>query len=386
MFKSIEDLVFNMVSIARKNLFHDKVRLFTSLIALSVSFFMIFFALGMALGTLQGMVVIIDQTGVDIWVISEGNEHFHSPNPHLISEDLITDVKSIEGIETCYPLIYSNAIAVEEENNLAVKLVGCNISSKIATPWEMIEGNINDLSQNRSIIIDKSLTTSFGDLALNDEIEVNGLSHKIVGICKNSKDFIFPMIFTDYSNAKNISMETANTTNFFLVNATEGYNLDNIIGQISEIDGIDGFLSSEVRKGTISYMIFESGMGLGTIFMSFIATVVGVIIIAITIYTATMERIPEYGTLKAIGASKGVFYKILSEQVLWIVTLGFIVGIILSTITFAIINQTTLMPVLLSSYVVIGTYFLILILSTLTSFMSARKVNKIDPSIVFRGL
>jgi len=166
-----------MVSIARKNLFHDKARLVTSLIALSVSFFMIFFALGMALGTVQGMVIIIDKTTADIWIFNEGNEHFHSPSPFIIDERFSDDIKNIEGVESCNPLIYTDVMVANQKKNLRVKIVGCNVSNGFAIPWEMVDGEIEDLSQNNSVIIDKSLLISLGDLAVNDEIEISGKSH-----------------------------------------------------------------------------------------------------------------------------------------------------------------------------------------------------------------
>jgi putative ABC transport system permease protein len=52
----------------------------------------------------------------------------------------------------------------------------------------------------------------------------------------------------------------------------------------------------------------------------------GVAVIGLTIYTATMEKSREYGVLKALGASNGRLYRIVSHQALISGVLGYILG------------------------------------------------------------
>jgi len=62
-----------MVSITRKNLFHDKGRFLITAIGIAASLMLIFFGLGMAIGTVDSMVSIIDHSQADIWVLNEGS-------------------------------------------------------------------------------------------------------------------------------------------------------------------------------------------------------------------------------------------------------------------------------------------------------------------------
>ena len=45
-----------------------------------------------------------------------------------------------------------------------------------------------------------------------------------------------------------------------------------------------------------------------------LAIIVGVVIVAQTIYAATVDHIREYGTLKAMGATNGYLYRIILTQ------------------------------------------------------------------------
>ncbi len=41
---------------------------------------------------------------------------------------------------------------------------------------------------------------------------------------------------------------------------------------------------------------------------------VGIVVVAQTIYSATVDHIREFGTLKAMGASNGYIYRVIIEQ------------------------------------------------------------------------
>ena len=55
-----------MVSIARKNLFHDKIRFVITLIGVTFSVVLIFAQVGIYLGFMQNASVVIDNTDADI--------------------------------------------------------------------------------------------------------------------------------------------------------------------------------------------------------------------------------------------------------------------------------------------------------------------------------
>jgi len=100
-----KDKYNNMVSIARKNLFHDKRRLAIILIGLATAIVMILYGFGSITGTIDESAGLIDKIDTDIWVMGEGNTDILTPS--VIAEDTIKSIKEIKGVERVHKLIYS---------------------------------------------------------------------------------------------------------------------------------------------------------------------------------------------------------------------------------------------------------------------------------------
>jgi putative ABC transport system permease protein len=115
----------------------------------------------------------------------------------------------------------------------------------------------------------------------------------------------------------------------------------------------------------------------------FLGCLVGVVVVAQTLYTSTMEHLREFGTLKAIGGSNADIYRILAKQAAIAAAFGFIVGFALcSSLAPAVasVGLKLILPTKLVLLVMVGT----LILCLLAAMVSFGKVRTIDPALVFR--
>lgn len=373
-----------MVSIAQKNLFHDKGRFAITIIGIAASLMLIFFGLGMTIGTVDSMVSIIDHSEADIWVLSEGTMDLIQEQS-IIQENVLSDIERTEGIKSLHRLIYYANMVEKDSIRQPVTIVGIDVSSTVVAPWNLISGSIDNLRRDNTIIVDQSIERELGKISIGDHVSIGNISQEIVGISKDAKSFIYPLIFTSHTNAQKLCHFKANETNYVLIEVQPTCDTAEVAKEISRIDGVNALLKSDIRKNTIDYMLYKSGMGVGTVTFAVVGLFVAVVVISLAIYTATMERIPEFGTLKAIGASKKNIHRILIEQVFWSATIGYVLGLILSILAIRALTSVILMPIKVTAMLAIITYLLTLLLSILGSFLSIRKVNKIDPAIVFRA-
>ena len=76
------------------------------------------------------------------------------------------------------------------------------------------------------------------------------------------------------------------------------------------------------------YWVENTGLGFNMVMTIFLGCLVGVVIVAQTLYTSTMEHLREFGTVKAIGGSNADIYRILTRQALIAAVTGFILGVI----------------------------------------------------------
>ncbi len=383
-----------MVSIARKNLFQDKRRFLITISGIGASLILVFITMGVFIGSVDNSVVIIDHTHADIWVTQKGVSDLLGV-ASVLPGNTLQPLDKIDGVQNYSKLIISPHTIDVYGSQLKVMVYGYNLSSGVGGPWSMASGNIDDLRQNGTIIVDQSIEAKFGKQLTGDSISVGGIPQKVVGVSRDSKWFTFPLVFTSYENSQKLygatTGDTANgattgdTANYALVNVKPNYDPLKVSKEISTINGADAFITSKIRDNTRHWLIFDSGAGMGLAVGAGVGWVVAAIIVTLTIYTVTIERIPEFGTLKAIGASKKDIYKILLEQVFVSVTLGYTIGVICSFIAVAAIVKSTLLPINIGLDILILAFFLTLILSILGSLVSARKVNKVDPAIVFRA-
>jgi len=60
--------------------------------------------------------------------------------------------------------------------------------------------------------------------------------------------------------------------------------------------------------------MFTTGAGVAVLLAAVLGLVVGVVVVAQTIYATTMDHIREYGTLKAMGATNGYLYRVICSR------------------------------------------------------------------------
>ena len=111
---------------------------------------------------------------------------------------------------------------------------------------------------------------------------------------------------------------------------------------------------------------------------------VGVVVVAQTLYTSTMEHLKEFGTVKAIGGSNRDIYRILGKQAAIAAVIGFILGAIPAYLLRPLIARAGLKLIITPDFAALvfaGT----LVLCLAAAIISFRKVAGIDPALVFRG-
>jgi len=117
-----------------------------------------------------------------------------------------------------------------------------------------------------------------------------------------------------------------------------------------------------------------------------IGFLIGLIVIGLTIFNATIEKSRELGVLKALGASNFNLYTLVFWQALFFSILGFLVGLAL---TFAIQPVILYFTPSFLSYFRLEDFVLVFALSILmaisASWIPLKRLSKIDPALVFKA-
>ena len=117
-----------------------------------------------------------------------------------------------------------------------------------------------------------------------------------------------------------------------------------------------------------------------------VAFVVGLAVIALTIYTSTVERVRDYGVLKAVGASPRQLFAVVVRQSVVVAVLGYALGTILAFVTGKAIQDAV--PEFATIYRwqdLAAVFGAALVMSIIAAVVPIRRVASVDPAIVFRA-
>ncbi len=377
-----------MVNLMFRDLIHSKGKFLLILIGLSVSMFLVQYSAGMYNGVLVQSTDAFDRFEFDVWIMEEDAENFFEGGP--INDSTYEIIKAMNDVDEAERLIFANFDFETEDYVADVNLIGYELDSERIEPWDIIKGNIEDLDDENTVIVDESIKNNFPDLEIGDDVQIGEVEMEIVGFCKNARFMFTPYAWASIETAQNAAPFFGNWSIMIGVELGSGYEIDDLEDDINDlidleiIEEVDIFTKQELKENTHNMIINEGGLGGAIYTLVGLGFFVAMIIITVVMYQSIQEKIPEFGTLKAIGASKGLINKMLIGQVFIYITLSFILGSIL-TILFDLMGGGAGMPILLDIFASIYIYLAYLAVGIACSIFSINKVHRIDPAIVFKG-
>ncbi|HVY60094.1 MAG TPA: FtsX-like permease family protein, partial [Planctomycetota bacterium] len=184
---------------------------------------------------------------------------------------------------------------------------------------------------------------------------------------------------------QSLNPELRGRTDYILVKCAPGADVEVVRrGLAAALPWNDVFTSAEWAARSKGYWITNTGLGMNMALTVFLGCLVGVVVVAQTLYTSTMEHLKEFGTVKAIGGSNADIYSIIGRQAAIAAVAGFALGVVppyAIAAALPAIGLRMVIPPDLLALVFVGTVGLCLAAAA----VSFRKVAAIDPALVFRG-
>ena len=368
-----------MISIAREILLHDKVRLGITIVSLAFAIVMIVYNLGMFFGTLSESVSLIDHARADLWVSEEGHRDIYSPS--LLSLSTLRWARRAPGVvQACGLNLLGGNLLIQ--NNHPVMVVAVDPDCALLQPWGVRLGDASDLRRKDAIIVD-DYTLRSDPTYLGDTVELNGLEMQVVAVTHNNKSFTTPYVYVSRQTFASLNGGEEHF-NYVMVQLAPMTNPEDTIHRLaSDNDDLAAFLSGEFRSASMLALVSQ---GLGVIFVVVaVGVVVGLLIITMTTYTATMERLRDFAVLKAIGATRRKILGIVVEQAAAETLLGFGAGLAASLGLNYIVETFAGLRGSFPAVAILGALAILLALAMLGSLISVRKAVSVDPTVVFRA-
>ncbi|MFN7922929.1 MAG: ABC transporter permease [Bryobacteraceae bacterium] len=374
-----------MANLAYKNLFHDRIRLAVTLSGIVFALVLIIIQFGLFLGFMDTTANIIEHSRADLWVAAPGTPHVNGGTP--IPERRRYQILAQPGVAQAEKyLVWFVNWKLPSGATESAQVVGFDVDSGIGGPWNLVAGSVDGLRGQDTVILDELFLGKLGVKGIGDTVEINGRRARVVGLTRGIRSFTTaPWIFTSFKNAQNYAQVREEDTLFFLVKLAPGADPTRTKAAIeANVPWVEVKTNPEMRWKTQYYWLFSTGAGITTLMGAALGLLVGVVVVAQTIYATTMDHIREYGTLKAMGAANSYLYKVIIQQALIAAAIGYALALATGALVVRS-SATSDAAILLPPEMVAGTLLIAIFMCVTASLISIRKATGIDPALVFKG-
>lgn len=375
--------------IAWRNLAHDRVRFAVTLVGIAFATVLMGIQLGMLVNFMHTTSTLVDNAGADIWITAHGVRTVDLATP--LEERRRYQALTAAGVARAEPYLlgfgfWKKGDGVRE----TVIVVGIEPDATMGLPWNLQDGldARAALLTPDGVIVDRLYAQKLGVDHIGQLFEINDRRVRVVGFTSAIRTFTqSPYVFTSLRQARAIVMNVAQrdrAITYVLLRTRPEVAVDAVRDQLAgRMPDVDVLTAPEFSQRSRSYWLFSTGAGTTLISSSVLALFVGVVIAAQTLYASTMDRLPEYATLRAMGGPGRYLYAIVIKQALIGGALGFLVGIAAVQLIVWYSHDASAPPEG-PWWLALGIGVVMEAMCVAASLISIRKVMALDPARVFR--
>ena len=370
--------------VALRNLIHDRIRLIATLVGVVFAVVLMNVEIGIFIGFTETTSSLIDHADADLWIMAPGTRNVDQVI--AISERKYYEAVATPGVAQAAKLNVEFAnLRRPDGGTESVLVVGVDPTSTLAGPWDVVEGDVQNLRYPNTVMIDEFYREKLGIKRLGEIVEIGDHRAQVVGFTRGIRSFTqSPYVFASTKTALDYSRIRSDETKYVLVKLAPGASASDVKRRLqSGLQDVAVKSARAFRYETQFYWMFTTGAGLALLAAAIMGLVVGGVIISQTLYATTIDHIAEYGTLRAIGASDTYLYGIIVRQAVLTGVAGYAIGLALSIVCVAITKNGG--PAMILPMPIVAALLVLTVLMCITAaLVSIRKVTKIDPGAVFK--
>jgi putative ABC transport system permease protein len=368
------------VPLTRRNIFHERGKLALSVSSVAASLALILLLLGFREGLYATLTAYVDNIGADLIVAQSGVQGMFSSNS-AVSLNLHDNAVAAASATEAGHILLADVIFTRGEVKTPVLLVGYDPETTFGSPWKIGSGSF--LTGDDEIMIDTWLAKRSG-INLGDGVELLGQEFEVIGLTRETSSWMSPYVFVSL-NAAETALGLSGIVSYHLLRLPDGMDVDAAARAVeNEVPGVDAMIPDEIAEA--DRRVLANIMDTPINVMLIIGVVIGIAVMSLTSYTAVTDQTREYGVLKAVGANGSQLARLVTTETLARSGLGYVFGIGLSYLAaFLIMTIWPQFNILIRLEAVARVGILALVMSLIAALLPIRRLNKIDPLVVFKS-
>lgn len=371
--------------IAVRTLVADRGKLFTALVGVVFSIVLCNIQGGLFLGLINKASLLVDHGHADVWV---GHRMIHNVDlPSDVPRRWIERIRAVPGVQRAAPyLIGVGELKLPSGGFEGVVVVGVDRSSLLGGPWNLVAGPPDSLSLTDAIVIDDCEMEKLENPRLGDSIELGGYRARIAGMTHGIAGFlVMPYVFTTHERAAVFLQKRPDVTSYFLVQLVPGADARQVCLAIKQrLPDADAYPRDEYSRITVNYWMTRTGLGISFGASTFLGLLVGMVMVGQTLYALVLDRLGEFGTLKAIGATERQVYSVLFVQAIFMAIVGSVVGLLLAGVIQHACD-TPKAPIVIPWWLSLGSCLVVAMICLISSGLPYVRLRGVDPLTVLQS-
>lgn len=373
-----------ILTLAIRNLFHDRIRLVVTLVGILFSIVLVAVQLGLYLGARKMIIDNIENARGELWITAFGAKSFEEGGLQLTPRERHAAL-SVPGVKAVVPLVVAFCEWRKPAGgSTTTVLIGADAQDGGLVPWKFAEGSVESLAAPDAVAVDRSYLGDLGVSGIGDTAQIENGRVKVGAITEGIRSFTMaPYVYTTLNRARTLLGVPAENSTFFLVRAEPGTDLARLKETLAaRLPGTEVLTAGEFRDRSLDQWLYSTGAGVALIGGAILGLLVGTVIVAQTLYSSTKDHLNEFATLRALGSSAGYIHKVILTQAALSAVLGYVLGMTIALIVVGFSTYTAL-PIMMTPALAAALFLLTLMMCAISALSAIVKVTKIDPAMVF---
>ncbi|NMC34854.1 MAG: ABC transporter permease [Veillonellaceae bacterium] len=319
------------VPLGRRVLFRDRRRGVLTITGVAVALLLVLVLDALRVGALERVTAYIRTSPADVIVSQQGVRTMHMSASSL-PRDTVDTAAAVPGVAWAAPVSFTSTAVDGPGGRLLTYLIGYDTRTGRGGPARIETGRAPGRGE---ALVDTAAADAL-DLAVGSPATVQGTPLTVVGLVSGGTSITNTTVFV---SAEQFADLLAPTVSYVLVAGDGATPLPDLAAALAEalpgttVQTRAQFVASE------SAVVGDMSADLLTL-MDLVAYLIALAIIALGLMTSTLDRLRDYGVLKALGAPTHRLAGAVASQVLWITGLAVAVATVLAVLL------STLVPLL----------------------------------------
>ncbi|MDD5373702.1 MAG: ABC transporter permease [Sulfurimonas sp.] len=381
-----------MINLAKRDIQHTLGKFIVTAMGVGMLLGIVLIMIGVYRGLILEAEVLLEDINADLWIVQE-NTMGPFAESSRVYEDFKNIVYVINGIDKSEAITFQNIQLPHYVKPVRAVAVGYDVFGSInpINPKRLIAGRDLKNDHYEIVVTDK---TGF---VLDDKIKLGRNFYTVVGITHNSvSNSGDPLIYISlkdaqelqflYSNkeiqnneARGVKNSESHMVNAIIATVKNGFDINEVARDIRKWQHKSVYTKEQQKEILTKNVVEKSAKQIGL--FTVILVIVSTIIIALIIYTMTLEKMKEISIMKLMGLPNTLIVSMIVKETLVLGIFAFIFGNIFSHITYDKFPKRIVLEVP-DAWMLFG---VIIIASILASFVGVKKVISADPAAAIGG-